>query len=320
MTKFTFSLFLTLLTIVAFGQNKFMPTDKYTNHSARAYGFYEEKKYLQSALSYDTLFRVNNGQGLMSDKYNAACSWALVGNIEKAFFYLNKTVIVDKWIGLSHMLSDPDLNALHSDKRWQPLIDTVRLNKEKAEATLNKPLVALLETVYNEDQGDRRNIDSIQQKFGSHSRQMDSLWRKINFQDSVDLIKVKKIIDIYGWLGPSEIGQQGAKTIFIVIQHADSLTQVTYIPKMRDAVKKGKALPQDLALLEDILLTRQGKQQIYGSRVRRNEQTGKNEFFPIRDEANVNKRRASVGLQPLEEYAKFFGFDYVLPKAKQPRK
>jgi len=47
--------------------------------------------------------------------------------------------------------------------------------------------------------------------------------------------------------------------------------------------------------------------------IRRNEQ-GKYEFFPIVDEVNVNKRRASVGLPPLEEYAKYFGVEYVLPK------
>ena len=67
-------------------------------------------------------------------------------------------------------------------------------------------------------------------------------------------------------------------------------------------------------------LKKQSKQQIYGSQVRQNEQPGKNEFFSIRDEANVNKRRASVRPQPLEEYAKFFGFDYVWPNAKQPQK
>jgi hypothetical protein len=130
-------------------------------------------------------------------------------------------------------------------------------------------------------------------------------------------VKVKNIIDTYGWLGPDEIGEQGALTIFLVIQHSDSLTQVTYLPALRQAVKKGKAQPQSLALLEDRSLINQGKEQIYGSQVRRNEQTGKNEFFPIRDEANVNKRRASVGLQPLEEYAKFFGFEYVLPKSNK---
>lgn len=320
MTKFTFLLSLTLLTIVAFGQNKFKPNEKYSKHSSRAYSFYEEKKYLQSALSYDTLFKLNKGQGLRSDKYNAACSWALAGNIQKAFFYLNKAVVVDKWINLSHILSDSDLNTLHSDKRWQPLIDTVKSNKEKAEANLNKPLVVLLDTVYNKDQLDRRNIDTVQKQFGWQSMQMDSLWRKINYQDSVNLIWVKNIIDTYGWLGPDEVGEQGATTIFLVIQHADSLTQVTYVPKMREAVKKGKAQPQSLALLEDRILTKQGKEQIYGSQVRRNDQTGNNEFFPIQDEANVNKRRASVGLQPLEEYAKFFGFEYVLPKAKELKK
>lgn len=316
MAKFIFLFSLILLSFFTSGQNKFKPDEEYLKRSSRAFGFYGSKNYLQSALSYDTLFKLNNGQGLRSDKYNAACSWALAGNIEKAFFYLDKAVIADKWDNLAHILSDTDLNTLHADKRWEKLIDIVKSNKEKAEANLNKPLVALLDSIYIEDQGDRRNIDTIQKQFGWQSRQMDSLWKKINYQDSVNLIRVKNIIDTYGWLGPDKVGQQGATTIFLVIQHADSLTQVMYLPKMREAVKNGKAQPGNLALLEDRVLTNQGKKQIYGSQVRHNEQTGKNEFFPIQDEANVNKRRASVGLQPLEEYAKFFGIDYVLPKTK----
>ncbi|MEO6540026.1 MAG: DUF6624 domain-containing protein, partial [Ferruginibacter sp.] len=60
----------------------------------------------------------------------------------------------------------------------------------------------------------------------------------------------------------------------------------------------------------------QGKEQIYGSQVKMND-AGKYEFFPIKDERNVNKRRASVGLQPLEEYAKYFDIEYVLPKSKK---
>jgi hypothetical protein len=157
-------------------------------------------------------------------------------------------------------------------------------------------------------------IDTVQKQFGEQSKQMDSLWKKIIYQDSVNLLRVKNIINTYGWLGPEEVGEQGATTLFLVIQHADSLTQVTYLPQMREAVNRGKAQPQDLALLEDRVLTTQGKKQIYGSQVRTNEATGKNEFFPIEDEANVNKRRAAVGLEPLEEYAKYFGIDYVSPK------
>ncbi len=53
------------------------------------------------------------------------------------------------------------------------------------------------------------------------------------------------------------------------------------------------------------------------SQLRTNEKTGKYEFYPIEREANVDKRRASVGLEPLEQYAKYFGVDYILPKTKK---
>jgi len=182
------------------------------------------------------------------------------------------------------------------------------------QSKFNKELAALLDTVYNEDQSDRLKIDSLQKKYGWESGQVQSLLKNLQTKDSINLIKVKNIIDAYGWLGPDEVGKQGAQTIFLVIQHADSLTQVTYFPLMQEAVKNGKARPQELALLEDRILTTQGKEQIYGSQVRTTKE-GKYEFFPIKDEINVNKRRASVGLQPLEEYAKYFDIKYVLPKS-----
>jgi len=179
----------------------------------------------------------------------------------------------------------------------------------------NKKIAAQLDTIFQEDQAGRLKIDSLQRKFGWQSEQVQSLLRPMIIQDSINLIKVKNIIDKYGWLGQEEVGKQGAQTLFLVIQHADSLTQVTYFPIMQEAVKKGKAKPQELALLEDRILTNQGKEQIYGSQVRTND-LGKFEFFPIKDEPNVNKRRASVGLPPLEEYAKYFEIIYVLPKPK----
>jgi hypothetical protein len=182
------------------------------------------------------------------------------------------------------------------------------------QSKFNKEISALLESVYKEDQTDRLKIDRIQKQYGWQSEQMQSLWKKIHVQDSINLIKVKSLIDTYGWLGPDEVGKQGARTIFLVIQHADSLTQVTYLPVLQEAVKNGKAQPQELALLEDRILIKQGKEQIYGSQVRTNE-SGKYEFYPIKDEANINKRRASVGLEPLEKYAKNFDIKYVAPKS-----
>jgi hypothetical protein len=184
------------------------------------------------------------------------------------------------------------------------------------QSTFNKELASLLDTIYHEDQSGRSRIDSLQKLYGWRSEQVQSLLKPMMIQDSINLARVRNIIDTYGWLGPDEVGKQGAQTIFLVIQHADSLTQVTYFPLMQEAVTKGKARPRDLALLEDRILTNQGKEQVYGSQLRTNE-AGKYEFFPIRDEINVNKRRAAVGLQPLEEYAKYFGINYVLPGSKK---
>jgi hypothetical protein len=183
------------------------------------------------------------------------------------------------------------------------------------QSTFNKELSARLDSIYQQDQAGRMKLDSLQKKFGWESEQVQSLLRPMMIQDSLNLIEIKTIIDTYGWLGPDEVGQQGSQTIFLVIQHADSLTQVTYFPVMQEAVKKGKAKAQHLALLEDRILTNQGKEQVYGSQVRINE-AGQFEFFPISDEPNVNKRRAAVGLPPLEEYAKHFNINYVLPETK----
>ncbi len=179
----------------------------------------------------------------------------------------------------------------------------------------NKELAAVLDAIYEMDQAGRHKLDSLQKQYGWQSEQVQALLPAMKTQDSINLLRVKKIIDTYGWPGPGEVGKKGSQTVFLVIQHADSLTQVSYFPVMQEAVKNGKALPRELALLEDRILTTQGKEQIYGSQVRLAE-SGKFEFFPIKDEPNVNKRRASVGLEPLEEYAKHFDIIYVLPKPK----
>jgi hypothetical protein len=44
--------------------------------------------------------------------------------------------------------------------------------------------------------------------------------------------------------------------------------------------------------------------------VERDEATGGRKFHEIEDEANVNKRRAEVGLGPLEEYAERMGVNW----------
>ena len=134
-----------------------------------------------------------------------------------------------------------------------------------------------------------------------------------DYIDSCNLVQVEKLIEKYGWPGKSFVGAKANNTIFIVIQHAGLKTQEKYLPLLQRSVDEGESRPDDLALLQDRIFMRQGKKQIYGSQVVFNKKTGAQEFYPIEDEKNVNIRRKKVGLQSMEEYAKYFGIDYKLP-------
>ncbi len=138
----------------------------------------------------------------------------------------------------------------------------------------------------------------------------------ISYIDSTNLVQVELLISKYGWLGKSFVGVRGNQTCFLVIQHSDSATQVKYLPMMQKSVEEGESSAADFALLQDRVLMQQGKKQTYGSQIVFDKQ-GNNIFYPIEDEINVNLRRAKVGLQPIEEYAKFFGIDYKLPSQQK---
>lgn len=203
---------------------------------------------------------------------------------------------------------------MRADKRWQPLVTKLKATVAKAEAQLNQPLKQELAAIYATDQGVRAKIDSVQKNFGPKSPQWESLMKQMSTIDEANQRRVTAIIDQYGWPGNSLVGRRGSITAFLVIQHADLLTQQKYLPLMREATAKGELPKSSLALLEDRVLMRMGKPQLYGSQLRSNPDTGQMEFMPIEDEAHVDERRASVGLGPLSEYAKLFGLDYTPKK------
>lgn len=130
--------------------------------------------------------------------------------------------------------------------------------------------------------------------------------------DSCNLVQVEALIARYGWMGKNVIGPENS-VLFLVIQHADLSTQKKYYPLLVESVRKGESQPADAALMQDRMLMYQDKKQIYGSQVVFDD-NGNPVFHPIEDEKNVNSRRASVGLEPIEEYAKFFGIVYKAPK------
>lgn len=310
-------LFVLFVLVFLHTQSKAQVSEKYVQLVKEAWSLYTSKQYLKSAHMYSEAFAVRGGIESVSDRYNAACSWALANLPDSAFAQLFQIAQNGQYNNLSHLKTDNDLAVLHTDQRWNKLIELVKANKEKAEAHLDKPLVALLDSIYEEDQKYRQQLAVIEEKYGWESEEMKSLWKIIHEKDSLNQQNVKKILDERGWLGPDVIGHQGNQTLFLVIQHAEIETQEKYLPMMRDAVKKGNAKAASLALLEDRVALRKGNMQIYGSQVGRDQETGEYYVLPLADPDNVDKRRAEVGLEPLQSYLSNWGLTWNVENYKK---
>lgn len=182
---------------------------------------------------------------------------------------------------------------------------------------LNKSLIDQLDTVHIDDQKFRIEIDNLIKKYGWESNEIHTLIKAMNETDSINTIKVTAILDNYGWLGEEIIGKKGNSTLFLVLQHADQITQEKYLPMMKEAVSNGNAKASCLALLEDRVLLGQGKKQLYGSQIGMYNKTKLYYVSPLEDPENVDKRRASVGLEPLAKYVKEWQIKWDLEQYKR---
>ena len=204
-------------------------TKKYSYFVKRADSLYRAKDYNNSASNYSLAFKANGWKGLATDRYKAACSWALSNAVDSAFFQLYRIARKAGYSNYEQISTDAELVSLHADKRWLPLIELVKQNKDNAEANLNKPLANRLDSIFAEDQKYRLMIGDVEKTYGFDSDEMRSLFKTISQKDSVNLIEVAAILDKYGWLGASVVGDQGNAALFLVIQHADLKIQEKYL-------------------------------------------------------------------------------------------
>jgi len=179
-------------------------------------------------------------------------------------------------------------------------------------------IMAILDTVYQMEQTPIRQRDEMMDKFGAESDEAQEFQKIYKANHAVNEKKVKKIIDEYGWLGPDVIGEQGNQTLFLVIQHSDYEVRDHYLPTMRTAAKLGIMLPRHLGNIEDRTATDLNRLQVYGNQVKYYRETQTFDVWPIIDPANVDKRRAEIGLGPIAEHLKNrFKLDWDLEKQIQ---
>ncbi|SFU75877.1 hypothetical protein SAMN05216480_1217 [Pustulibacterium marinum] len=298
---------------IAFGQEK-QTSNKLIEEAMQ---FYNSKDYVTSAEKFEKAFLISGDKINILYYYVAACSNALAQNPDTAFQQLFKIVKDPYFEHPEDIMTNADLEILHQDERWNKLGELIKITKKRKEALYDKPLMAMLATISNDDQKYREELDVIIEKYGWDSDESKALVNKLEEQDALNLKKVTKILDERGWLGPDVIGLDGNMTLFLVIQHSDHETQEKYLPMMRDAVAKGNAIASNLALLEDRVALANGEKQIYGSQLKTNPITGINYVYPMIDPDHVNERRSAMGLGTIEAYVAMFNITWDVQAYKK---
>ena len=230
---------------------------------------------------------------------NAAELSSKLGNIDYSMQLLWRLVSSNPNWYLPAPLDD-NFMPLKSHPDWTRLNDTITSRRNHIEKDYDHALIARLKRIRKADQNVRHEYLQAIKAIPADSTKIDSLVRRMTYNDSINLIEVKDILTTYGW-PPRNIVGNNASTLWLVIQHADTDTQKQVLPILKEAVKSKAIKASQIAMLQDRILVNLGNKQIYGTQLYQDD-NGKYQFYPIEDEENVNARRSEVGLETIEDY------------------
>ena len=170
-----------------------------------------------------------------------------------------------------------------------------------------------------EDQRHRTELFELMKKLAEPGGQrlMNEFAALVKKQDALDeknRRKLDRIVARYGWPTISMVGKEASVTAFLIAQHGDLAYRKKYFPLLKAAVAKGEGRPDQAAMMEDGILMKEGKKQIYGTAMQTNDVTMGLKLWPIENEEEVDARRAAVGLPPMAEFFKVMGMTYTPPK------
>ncbi|WP_157816019.1 DUF6624 domain-containing protein [Spirosoma pollinicola] len=295
--------------VTGFGQARYATADTaYVKSVEKALTYLQQSQCQPCLNAYKKAFMIAQKSAL-STMRAALCAYQCKQS-ELAKTYIQQAVNIDysiaeeTWIDYQ---AAPEFNLVRSSS-MKELVREVFAQKD-AQLGINPSLKSQLQAIYVTDQQPRSRVDSVMRVYGQNSTQWQHLWQGIHQVDSINLRKVEQLIQQYGYPGKSLVGAKLGNTAWLIIQHSPVAIQEKYLPILQRAADQGEMQKTNMALLIDRIRVYKGQKQLYGTQVKM-EANGQKAFDAIEDEKNVNKRRAEVGLGPLEEYAKQFGFEY----------
>lgn len=116
---------------------------------------------------------------------------------------------------------------------------------------------------------------------------------------------LERIVRQVGYPGVAQVGEESAHNFWLLVQHADAYPsfQRQVLKSMLPEVKRKNTSPVDYAYLTDRVAINAGQLEEYGTQVTY-KGPGLGNAVPksLRDPKNVDKRRAAIGMEPLQQY------------------
>jgi hypothetical protein len=230
---------------------------------------------------------------------DAARCFALEGEPRLALAALDRT-IDSGWTDVEQLERDADLVSARAESRWAEVLARARAAQSR-DASIEAPALRReLLAMFAEDQDLRNKWVASQGDRAAYQR----IGLQLYEVDRQHTAVVKAAIAEKGWLTERIVAEDGVEAAFILVLHADAdpAFQKEVMTLMSELMKRGDARSKHhYAYLYDRLAVAEKRRQLYGT------QFNGDEPFPIEDEANLDARRAEMGLSTMAEYRRGFG-------------
>lgn len=117
----------------------------------------------------------------------------------------------------------------------------------------------------------------------------------------------ERILNEKGFPGFDLVGKKGSYGYWLMVQHADFDPdfQQRVLDSMKVQLERNNANPNNYAFLTDRIRINTGRKQVYGTQLDIKMFTGKVKSLPTENWETINERRASLGMETIEEYLEF---------------
>lgn len=158
-----------------------------------------------------------------------------------------------------------------------------------------KARAAMIELIQNAEKQEGGGFQISNEQYG--------IMQAVGEIDAESTAFLKEMIAARGWPTISEIGEEGAGAAWLLAQHADAdpAFQAQVLGLMEPLVEAGEARGAHFALLTDRVRLAKGEPQVYATQFETGDDGVMRPQTTI-DWANVEARRAEVGLPTLEVY------------------